>query len=1652
MKKGNNIKLSLKFLKHILPFITNTFFLPIFFSFINIINNSEKIIKFNMINMILSIICIILFVPISFLTVNIFYNYSLGDEKNSISKNTSIPDVFFLWEKIIITIIFNFCNKKEHLLLIIVLFIFSFVSMYLNFKYERYNEKTLNFIHKFLSLTFFWSSFCLFIGKITIKTNFNSSLGIFLAIEPIFFMIIFSQRENWKNFLLIIGKEKNIHENIFHIRNYLYIIDRIDIKRQYKLMLQSYIEIFEENCIIKDCPLKRYLKLLKSKINSNINLLQHAKLLFIYTISKYPENIEIKLAYSLFLLIKLRKRNQALEFLNEINQSSLSIEEQFNIFRCNKIFEDNLSDLREEDKNNNTLIQQLKYKNYFQNFITLINETTSLYIDFWNQLLNSYNTGKKNLNKLNNCGIKICNLINEIENTYNEMKKIKFNDFHSIKLYYEFISVILSDKNKGKKLQVYINNIDTEINKEKIEEFDNIDIKNLNQNDNYIYIIVSTKPENFGNILNASLSISEIFGYKINDLINQNLNILLPDIFHKEHKKVLNKKLNQFQKEDYENEINKKIQIKEINSFGLTKSKYLIEINMKIILYQSEYFEQYFISSFSKDISFFNTNNDENKDQKCYILTDLNLIIQNFTANSTSILNIKSDMIDNNIEITYYIQQFYDEFLINYNENKNMTLEEKMILKRKILKKFSTSTLIIWNNCRFNDSYYYSTRIVDILQRLNNTTIHRENDLPQKLLYLTVYEEIINNKVIGYLFKFDKVDNEMINTEINKLSILNKMTNNLIINNAIDVSKERLNISPNFIPDSNINLQLDTNSFSYKFIDNNNNLDSITNYAKNKIFQKIKTENEYEEIDGDDDNRESEEESEEESYEESDEEKNHEEDDKNIDENSKENYKKINDKIIDGEEIKFIDNYNNDIKSIKMESNKKNIKNSQNDNYYKINFSKIKLLIYNYNYNMFEEIKDYEKISQVEKKLNTSPKYKKEEKQNIEEIKITEILNNTNLNIENSNYEKGSFLIQQIENHIKKKEGNDDIIKLYFYSLSNFLILIILSMVSLLYILYGINIVKKCCKLLNNSNHIIVMNSIGIYYVRELTLIYNENYTNYPSKENRSDYLNSTINHLYEVYELLDKSIAENMEISLNFNKKTIYEFVEKNYSFYHIKNDLSIIQSSSNLHTALIETSIDIYNICNNLLSELIPTNQNIYHYITNVLNSIGREFYNQIITYLNEIDYQTKNIKYICIIGIIVIYLFLIFIYFTIGNAYKIILEKKENYIHVFYNIKISDIKHFLNKCEKFYTKLNMKKNEINEEENEIDENTNITIENINHKKESKLLNEVTKKEKRMIDKTNQSSSIFLLNLFIFLSIIALYYIICLIIYINFLNQSNINENFLFQETVCENEYYLLYNALREAYFDEKSNFYGINVEEFLQSELEYAYVIRKKANIYLDIYRPGFPSNFIVLDAEIKKNTPCDFQLNDYFLTFEECDDFQNNSTKYGLDLLASYFIEEIRFIDQIRRGYTEHMTNRNNLTLEGTDLYKEKWPSDKNELELYIKNDPITLINMDIVRNLNIYYRNFMIPLYTLIRFLTIDCIDKYNNNITFLFILIFGIFFCSLFCFFILYWFLFIISLQQMIYGTKKILNLIPSQVLKDLPIIFKLFDIEFEEK
>ena len=461
MNKKYRFKYLLPILKYILPLMSNTFFLPMFFVFMSAFDCTTENTSlysdelkcytiFFYINYTISFISLILYVPMCLLVVTLFYEYALEGETKPLSKTTSIPDVFFFWEKMLITFIFVVTDGEFyiHLFLILTLIIFSSFSVYLNYIYERYNEELLNYMHKFLSLTFLWASLCLGIGKLTMNIKFNGCLGLFFSVEPMFFLILFYRKKNLKSFLYKIGKKETLKETLLHIKNFLYLFDKKNEYREVKIILNSYIQIYEETCTIKKCPLKKYLKLLKEGIEANGCLLQHANLLFTLGINKYPDNVEIKFAYALFLLKKLNRRKKAANYLKSIKALSPTIEEEFIIFRCKRIFEDNLSDLKEGDGDNYDIIKELKFRNHNKTFIDLIKESSTLYIDFWNQLLDSYYNDKENVNELNNCGTKINRINDEIEYIFHEMRKLKANNIELLKIYYEFVSKKLCDKKK----------------------------------------------------------------------------------------------------------------------------------------------------------------------------------------------------------------------------------------------------------------------------------------------------------------------------------------------------------------------------------------------------------------------------------------------------------------------------------------------------------------------------------------------------------------------------------------------------------------------------------------------------------------------------------------------------------------------------------------------------------------------------------------------------------------------------------------------------------------------------------------------------------------------------------------------------------------------------------------------------------------------------------------------------------------------------------------------------------------------------------------------------------------------------------------------------------------------------------------------------
>ena len=98
-------------------------------------------------------------------------------------------------------------------------------------------------------------------------------------------------------------------------------------------------------------------------------------------------------------------------------------------------------------------------------------------------------------------------------------------------------------------------------------------------------MLLSGNKKNLANIIDISINLCPIFGYTKNELLGKNVNYLIPELFHKDHEKMLynfnEKAKTTFYKELFNND-NYNPEYLEKYIFALTKSKFLIYLKLKI--------------------------------------------------------------------------------------------------------------------------------------------------------------------------------------------------------------------------------------------------------------------------------------------------------------------------------------------------------------------------------------------------------------------------------------------------------------------------------------------------------------------------------------------------------------------------------------------------------------------------------------------------------------------------------------------------------------------------------------------------------------------------------------------------------------------------------------------------------------------------------------------------------------------------------------------------------------------------------------------------------------------------------------------------------------------------------------------------------------
>jgi len=301
------------------------------------------------------------------------------------------------------------------------------------------------------------------------------------------------------------------------------------------------------------------------------------------------------------------------------------------------------------------------------------------------------------------------------------MQKIKHNDQEAIRIYSDFLADILNDKEKATLYRSRLTEIEgTKSNYDDINLF-NSDINALSQSDEYQYIIISAQPEKLGIINNISLGICTLFGYAKTELVGKQIDYLMPEVYHKYHRNILLRKINDYRKNTMTAQQlakNFKPVFKEVFSFGKNKSRYLIPLNLKVAYFPNEEKND---SNFVAKVVLENFNSIGHMMQSCCVLVNSNFIIQNFTANSVSMLGLNSNSINNGtMEILKYIKEFQEEFVkIEYD---NKSPEQILIIKREIVaKKFKNIQPVTWR--QYQNVKNKSRCISDLTSNLGSLSI-----------------------------------------------------------------------------------------------------------------------------------------------------------------------------------------------------------------------------------------------------------------------------------------------------------------------------------------------------------------------------------------------------------------------------------------------------------------------------------------------------------------------------------------------------------------------------------------------------------------------------------------------------------------------------------------------------------------------------------------------------------------------------------------------------------------------------------------------------------------------------------------------------------------------------------------------------------------
>jgi hypothetical protein len=561
---------------------------------------------------------------------------------------------------------------------------------------------------------------------------------------------------------------------------------------------------------------------------------------------------------------------------------------------------------------------------------------------------------------------------------------------------------------------------------------------------------------------------------------------------------------------------------------------------------------------------------------------------------------------------------------------------------------------------------------------------------------------------------------------------------------------------------------------------------------------------------------------------------------------------------------------------------------------------------------------------------------------------------------------------------------------------------------------------------------------MGIYYIREMTVLNlnssNILYQNFPSfHNNRTVYIQNISDNLKETFFLGHYYMETMMGVHLDLSPNNSFHLNTKPFKTqieYDI-NKTRIVTSS--LSIAIVQTYSYFYNL---ILSDFISYNSTeVRNFMYNAMNNVAIGMENIVKIYFDEIKKKQKKYITTIIIYYVAFLIIYIFIFILMTISYFKIIQRKNSYISVFYDISLTFIKTSMIKCEKFLRKINPNELFIVQEKNDnLDDSLSFSnfeednfLFNKNSKKpsEHKIINN-NGKEKKVKYKDTSKSKVFGLKFFIFLGICYIYIFLILWSFMNQISIIEIMSTYVYHMQHLHNNILNLFIAFREFIFDSNSSMHNTNIiDYFLKTESELHYYFSKDIIYSAEhcIYVKGLCKVF----KEIQKNQLCN--SGEEISSIDICDYYIEVITSLGFFNFISFWVEEIR----IRKNYV--------LLLTELDKIIKLW-NDDDEMRI------ITVYNsLDIHPDVNYMFNFGILTFINQERNLTIEKMMETFKTINRDYVITMIIYFVLIVIFYIIYLNPIIDGIKILIYKTKNMLTIIPVEVLASQTNIKNILNI-----